>query len=129
MTETNVATSIRQVLDGYFAMWNETDPVRRRQIIEETWTPNASYVEQLMAVEGYEGIDEGVAGLQAQFPGHTVRPVGQVDAHHDRVRWSWELLGPQGGAPLAGGSNVGVLAPDGRLRQVTGFFDYAPDVA
>ena len=129
MTETTIATPIRTVLDGYFAMWNEDDPARRRQIIAETWTPDARYIEQLMAVEGYEGLDQGVAGLQAQFPGHELRPAGRVETHHDRVRWSWELAGPDGGAPLAGGTNVGVLAPDGRLREVTGFFDFAPDVA
>jgi hypothetical protein len=129
MTETTIAPSIQDVLDGYFAMWNETDPARRQQIIERTWTRDAGYIEPLMAVEGYQGLNQGVAGLQAQFPDHTLRPAGRIDQHHDRVRWSWELLGPDGGEPLAGGTNVGVLAPDGRLRQVTGFFDYAPDVA
>jgi hypothetical protein len=129
MTETSIDTPVREVIDGYFAMWNETDPVRRRRIIEETWMPDASYIEPLMAAEGHEGLDDGVAALQAQFPGHTLHPAGRVDAHHDRVRWSWELLGPDGGAPLAAGTNVGVLAPDGRLRQVTGFFDSMPIVA
>lgn len=129
MTGTNVPTSLRTVIDGYFAMWNETDPIRRRNIIEETWTRDASYIEPLIAVEGHDGLNEGVAALQARFPDHALRPAGQVDAHHDRVRWRWELLGPQGGAPLASGTNVGVLGPDGRLRQVTGVFDSTPDVA
>jgi len=128
MTETDIATPTREVIDGYFAMWNETDPVRRRQVIEETWTQDASYIEPLMVAEGYEGLNDGVAGLQAQFPGHQLRLAGRVDAHHDRIRWSWELLGPQGGAPMAAGTNVGTLAPDGRLREVTGFFDSTPDI-
>ena len=129
MTQTELATPIRQVLNGYFAMWNEPDPARRRQIIEETWTRDASYIEPLMAAEGHEDLNEGVAALQAQFPGHELRPAGRIDSHHDRVRWSWELFGPQGGAPMASGTNVGVLSPDGRLRQVTGFFDSTPDAA
>jgi hypothetical protein len=129
MTETATAKPIRAVIDGYFAMWNEADPVRRRQIIEDTWTQDASYIEPLLAAEGYEGLNTGVAGLQAQFPGHKLRPEGEVDAHHDRVRWSWELLSPDGGVPLAAGTNIGVVAPDGRLREVTGFFDYTPAIA
>ncbi|MBV9281764.1 MAG: nuclear transport factor 2 family protein [Chloroflexi bacterium] len=129
MTETDSVTSIGEVLDGYFAMWNEADPARRRRIIEETWTQDASYVEPLMAVEGYDALNAGVAGLQAQFPGHELRPAGKVDAHHDRVRWSWELFGPEGGTAAAAGTNVGALAPDGRLRQVTGFFDHTAGVA
>jgi hypothetical protein len=55
--------------------------------------------------------------------------VGQVDTQHDRVRWSWELFGPDGGAAVAAGTNVGALAPDGRLRQVIGFFDHTAGVA
>ena len=129
MTATNISAPICTLLDGYFAMWNETDSTRRRQIIEETWTQDASYIEPLMAVEGYQGLGDGVAALQARFPGHELRPAGRVDMHHERVRWSWELLGPEGGEALASGTNVGVLAPDGRLRQVTGFFDSTPDVA
>jgi hypothetical protein len=128
MTDTATAASIREVIDGYFAMWNETDPTRRREIIEETWAPDASYVEPLMVVEGYAALNVGVSGLQAQFPGHELRPAGRVDSHHDRVRWSWELFQPGAGAPLAGGTNVGVLAADGRLRRVTGFFDRVPDI-
>lgn len=129
MIQTEVHSSIRATLDGYFAMWNETDPARRRPIIEQTWTPDARYIEPLMTAEGYDALNAGVAGLQAQFPGHTLGPAGGVDTHHDRVRWRWELLGPDGGEPIAAGTNVGQLAPDGRLRQVTGFFDHTAGVA
>ena len=128
MIQTEIAPSIREVLDGYFAMWNETHPAPRLHIIEATWTEDASYIEPLMAVEGHEALNAGVSGLRAQFPGHELRPSGQVDTHHDRVRWSWELFGPDG-APVAAGTNVGQLAPDGRLRQVTGFFDHTAGVA
>jgi hypothetical protein len=124
MIETEIGTPTREVVDGYFAMWNERDPARRREIIEATWSPDASYIEPLMAVEGHDALNAGVEGLQSQFPGHAIRPTGRVDVHHDRVRWSWELVGPDGGEPLAGGTNVGVLAQDGRLCQVTGFFDH-----
>ena len=109
--------------------WNETDPVRRLELIEQTWTQDASYIEPLMAAHGHAELNDGVSGLQSQFPGHELRPAGGVDAHHDRVRWSWELLSPAGAAPLAAGTNVGVLASDGRLREVTGFFDFTPAAA
>jgi hypothetical protein len=47
-----------------------------------------------------------------------------VDAHHDRVRWSWELATPEGPA-IATGVDFAVLAEDGRLREVVGFFEPA----
>ena len=128
-TDTTAATLAEDAVHGYFAMWNERDPDRRREIISATWTPTGSYVEPLMAVEGHEGLEAGVAAMQAQFPGHSIRPAGEVETHHDRARWRWELMGPDGGEALAAGTNVAVLSPDGRLRQVTGFFDHTAGIA
>ena len=48
-----------------------------------------------------------------------------VDAHHDQVRFGWEL-GPQDGpAPIAG-PDVAVADPEGRLELVLGFLDRVP---
>jgi hypothetical protein len=73
------------VIDRYIAIWNETDPVRRRDLIAQTWTEDASYLDPLMAGDGPAGIDAMVAGVQERFPGHRFRRTGEVDAHHDRV--------------------------------------------
>ena len=42
------------------------------------------------------------------------------------MRFGWELVGPEGQAPLVTGVDVGVVASDGRLHAITGFFDAAP---
>jgi len=123
MIETTTPTAVGEAIEGYFAMWNERDPARRRALVEATWTPDGSYVEPLMTAEGHDALEAGVAGMQGQFPGHAIRPAGEIETHHDRARWRWELVGPEGGDALAAGTNVAILAPDGRLRQVTGFFD------
>lgn len=117
-------TEIDSVIDRYIATWNETDPDRRRELIAQTWTEDASYLDPLLGGEGRDGIDAMIAGVQAQFPGHRFRRTSDVDAHHDRVRFGWEL-GPEGNPALAGGLDVGVLV-DGRLRSITGFLDFAP---
>ena len=129
MTGSNAATPIGEVVDGYFAMWNETDPARRREVIEATWSEDASYVDPMFAADGPDALDEMVAGVHERFPGHRFRPIGAVDAHNDRARWGWELAGPDDGQPVAAGVDFAVLAPDGRLRQVTGFFERPADAA
>jgi hypothetical protein len=48
-----------------------------------------------------------------------------VDAHHDQVRFAWEL-GVPGGAVTVAGIDVGTLAADGRLRSISGFFGDPP---
>ena len=129
MTESNAATPIGEVVDGYFAMWNETDPARRREVIEATWSEDASYVDPMFAADGQDALDDMVAGVQERFPGHRFRPTGAVDAHNDRARWGWELAGPDDGQPVAAGVDFAVLAPDGRLREVTGFFEQTSGAA
>ena len=115
-------TDINAVVDGYIAMWNETDPERRRSIIEATWTDDASYLDPIMAGEGRDGIDAMVAGIQERFPGHRFRLSFGPDMHNDRVRFAWELAA-NGGDPVARGVDFGTVADDGRLRDVTGFLE------
>jgi hypothetical protein len=113
------------VVERYLAVWNETDAARRRELIAQTWTEGASYRDPLMQGDGHAGINALVQGVHQQFPGYRFRQVGAVDGHHTYVRFAWEL-GPQDGpAPIAG-SDVAILAPDGRVQSVIGFLDRVP---
>jgi hypothetical protein len=114
---------VTTLVDGYIAMWNETSAERRRAIIAETWTDDATYLDPIMAGDGHDGIDAMVAGAQAQFPGHRFELSAGPDAHHDRVRFAWRLVGADGGGPVAAGVDFARLADDGRLRDVTGFLE------
>lgn len=129
MAESNAMTPISKVVDGYFAMWNETDPTRRREVIEATWSEDASYVDPMFAAEGPDALDEMVARVQEQFPGHHFRQTGAIDAHNDRARWGWELAGTDNGSIVAAGVDFAVLAPDGRLREVSGFLEQQTSAA
>ncbi len=101
MTDTNAATRISEVVDGYFAMWNETDPLRRHTVTSATWSHDASYIDPMFAAEGHEALDAVVTAMHERFPGYRFRLTGAIDLHHDRARWSWELAGPNGGPPVA----------------------------
>jgi hypothetical protein len=72
--------------------------------------------------DGIDGIAAMIAGAQQQFPGHGFALRSGPDAHHDRVRFSWTLA-PDGGEPVTAGTDFATLAPDGRLRAVTGFLE------
>jgi hypothetical protein len=117
-------TEVTTVVDGYIAMWNETDPERRRFIIEQTWTEDGSYVDPQADVVGADGLDTLVAAVQEQFPGHRFVLAAGPDAHHDRLRFTWQLVGESGDA-VATGVDFAVVADDGRLRAVTGFLEAA----
>ena len=115
---------LAEVVDRYIETWNETDPARRRALIERAWTEDGTYLDPLMAGEGFAGIDAMIQGFQDRFPGLRCRRSGEIDAHHDRVRFGWAFA-PEGGPAVAGGLDVGVVAGD-RLRSIVGFVDFAP---
>ncbi len=117
-------TDVDSMIDRYIAIWNERDANLRLELISDTWSEDASYLDPLMGGEGHGGINAMVAGIQTQFPGYRFRRTSDVDAHHDRVRFGWEL-GPEGGPAFAGGVDFAVVV-DGRLRSITGFLDFAP---
>lgn len=108
----------------YLAIWNETNADTRREMIRKTWVADATYIDPMFEATGHEGIDALVAGFQQQFPGLTFRGIGETEAHHDRARFSWELVTPAGDV-IAAGTDV-VVIRSGQLQTVTGFFDQAP---
>ena len=114
------------VVTGYLRVWNETDPAARAAAAGAVFTEDVRYVDPLLAVEGRDALVAAIGAVHEQFPGFAFRPAGVVDGHHGRVRFSWEL-GPAGGpeAPVAG-SDVAVLAADGRISEVHGFLDRVP---
>jgi hypothetical protein len=79
----------------------------------------------MLEAEGHTVLNDMVAGVHTRFPGHRFRRISGIDSHHDQVRFAWELAGPDGRIAVAG-IDVGELAPDGRLRSITGFFGELP---
>jgi hypothetical protein len=55
--------TLTRIVDGYFEMWNETDPVRRRAVIAATWAPGAGHVDPMFAADGHDALDAMVAAV------------------------------------------------------------------
>lgn len=116
---------IHATIDTYLSAWNEQDPAQRADLIERVWATDGRLIDPPLAAEGHTGISDMAAALHAQFPGHRFRRASGIDAHHDQLRFAWELVGPDGAVALSG-LDVGELAADGRLRRITGFFGELP---
>jgi hypothetical protein len=123
MTDTAQANP-GQIANAYIAVWNETDPARRRALIGQGWTEDARYVDPLMSGAGQDEISGMIGAVHERFPGFRFNLIGQADGHGDHVRFSWGL-GPDGAdAPIKGTDFVVVAG--GRLKTVTGFLDQVP---
>ncbi|NIH80895.1 nuclear transport factor 2 family protein [Amycolatopsis viridis] len=118
-------TDYTTLAQRYIDVWNTTDADKRRALVEDLFTPGATYTDPLGAVQGTDGIDGFVAGAQAQFAGLEFRLGGAVDGHHDQARFTWHLGAPGEAEPLVIGFDV-VTTVDGRINQVLGFLDKLP---
>ena len=120
-----MSSDVTATVDGYLSAWNEDDPARRAELIAQVWTEDGRLVDPPMTGDGRDGISAVAEALHEQYAGHRFRRASGVDAHHDRLRFAWELVGPDGAVAITG-LDVGELAEDGRLRRITGFFGDLP---
>jgi hypothetical protein len=117
----DVTTSV----DAYFEMWNEQDADKRADAIERAWTSEGAYVDPLQQATGPDELSAMVAAVHQQFPGQRFRRTTGIDAHHNLIRFGWELIAPDGTTTVAG-LDVGIVSDDGRLSRIAGFMGELP---
>jgi hypothetical protein len=126
MTDTDATTAptesdLAATIAGYFDCWNATDETARATAIERTWATNATSTDPMASVQGHAGIAEMMVGVGVMYPGHTFRQIGTLDAHHNLVRWGWEMIDPEG-SRVIDGIDVALFDESGRLTNLAGFF-------
>ncbi|WP_409191542.1 nuclear transport factor 2 family protein [Bradyrhizobium sp. RDM4] len=112
----------------YIDVWNERAHNRRRELLAENWTADASYVDPLMKGDGHDGVDALIAGVQQRFPDFKFKLIGEPSGYGDHarfhVRFSWGLGPDDVDSPIKG-TDFAVLK-DGRIKSITGFLDQVP---
>jgi hypothetical protein len=122
---TDISTDVTTTVDHYLAAWNERDPQRRAEWIERAWAPEGRLIDPPLEGAGHAGISDAAAAMHEHYAGHRFERTSGVDAHHDHLRFTWQLVGPDGAVAVAG-IDVADLAADGRLARVVGFFGELP---
>jgi hypothetical protein len=122
MSETTKTSDLQSVLDGYFECWNATGDTARSDAIRRTWASDAQSSDPVAEVTGHDQLADMFAGFHATYPGSSFRQNGGVDAHHNLVRWGWEMIDADGVVALDG-IDVAVIH-DGRIVHLAGFFGY-----
>jgi hypothetical protein len=111
----------------YIDLWNERTQSRRRELLSENWTADASYVDPLMRGDGHDGVDALIAGVQQRFPEFRFKLIGEPNGYGEHLRFSWGL-GPDGVDSPIKGTDFATLK-GGRIRNITGFLDQVPQGA
>ena len=117
-------TDATRIANRYIAVWNESDPARRRAMLAEEWNADATYVDPLASSAGVDEIAALIGAVQARFPGFRFALDGRSDGYGDRIRFSW-TLGPTAEPDMIRGTDF-IVVENGRLQSVTGFLDKVP---
>jgi hypothetical protein len=119
-------SNVNETVVRYLSVWNEQNAVRRRDLVAKTWSEDGTYVDGARQGAGHGGIDVMIAKAQETHPGYRLALASGIEAHHQYLRFSW-VAGGTAEAPLyIKGTDIGIIADDGRLKSVIGFVDAAP---
>ena len=114
-------SSYRSTLNIYEKSWSETDPSKRLQLFKQSLSPICVYTDPNTQLTGYDQLAGYMAELQGNIPG--VRFVTtEFKTHHDRSLTHWDMVDGAGNV-LGKGASYFVYGSDGRLSQMTGFYD------
>ena len=105
----------------YCAAWNEPDARHRRELLEKVWASDGTYTDPQSFVEGREALVEHIGRFLKSSPGARIIQSSRADFHHGMFRFTWKFVGGDGKAVMEG-IDFGVVAADGKLQRIVGFF-------
>jgi SnoaL-like domain len=114
--------TLETLWDRYARIWSSNPAVRASEL-GACLADDCRYCDANGELVGREALSAYMAGFQQSVKGGEFEILSVIH-HHDRMLAEWRLLGP-GGAVLQTGRSFAIVAGDGRLRSITGFFDPA----
>ena len=118
-------STLEEVILAYAAAWAETDEGKRRAFLEKCWAENGVYTDPTGEAVGREALVHHIGGFRQRFAGNRILLTSGVDEHHNRLRFTWAMLNPEGHR-VSQGMDFGEVGSDGRLIRITGYFGPPP---
>jgi SnoaL-like domain len=114
------ATALWQRYAGIWSLPADAreDELRACVVEDVVYCDPNGVVAGLTSLSGYMG------GFQASVPGGRFQILSVLD-HHDRMLAHWRLVGPDD-RHLQSGVSFALVANDGRLKSISGFFPVPP---
>jgi hypothetical protein len=108
--------SLPQCFATLLAAWNEHDPAKLRKLVEASLTQDVAFTDPHYQIVGIEAFIVQVGEVRAREGAARLTPTSGVDMHHDRARYSWALVRPDG-TRLEGFDAVEVDLRQGKIRR------------
>jgi hypothetical protein len=115
-------------LVSYWAAWNERDLGRVDEHVARAVTEDVEWNDPRDSFVGRAELAAAVRRLRTSKPGYAFVIASEVDGHHDRLRYRWDMT--HRGRTLMEGLDVVTLEPaTGLIARVDGFFGHPTPLA
>lgn len=111
----------KTIWETYTQSWSETDVSKRLRLFGQALSPDCIYTDPLMQTTGYGQLSGYMEALHNNVPGVSFVTTA-FKSHHDRSLAHWDMQDGDGNV-LSQGASYGLYGADGRLTQMSGFFD------
>jgi hypothetical protein len=108
-------------VDAWFGAWAEPDAATRESTLASVALPSVQFRDQFSCVDGLGELLPHIAATQRFMPGLKIAREGDVRQCQGTVLANWTAVGPDGAA-RGKGTNVFLMAPDGRIQSATGLW-------
>ena len=108
----------QRLADRYAAVWNESDPARRRGAIADLWVPDGRHYVGTREACGYAALETRITGSyekNVRDGGHRFRAAPDARALRDVVTFHWEMLPADSERVVATGLEFLILDNEGRI--------------
>jgi hypothetical protein len=122
------ALSPVEAVDAYTRAWGVADETARHALLEKAWADDGRYCDPSGEAVGRDALVAHIGGFlkNPAMKGFALERVSGVDVHHNVLRFDWVLKNAEGNVVMEG-VDYGVIAEDGRLQSITGFFGPIPE--
>jgi len=106
--------------DLMLAAWNESDPSRIRQFLEQALSPSIRFVDPSIDVTGIDAFEANVLEVHSKIPGAVFSRTSEIDSQHEFHRYYWEIY--HNSELFMPGFDVAETDESGQIVSVIGFF-------
>ena len=84
----------QEIADRYVALWNETETLKRRQLIEAFFAPNAEHYVRTREAIGHDALEQRIIGSHeknVRDGGYIFRAGSKAQQLRNVVTFNWEM--------------------------------------
>ena len=110
-----------KIVKEHLYAWSETDGEKRNAVIDRLYAPDVQIVDPFFKIKGIDRLNELISQLQKDNPGFIFSIDGQLNHHHNMIKFNWKL-GPENNPSKMTGTDV-IHLENGMIKSLEVFIN------